>query len=84
MLIHAADWMSLSKHNNKHRKESGYSIWSFDGTGKQDTVRKFLSTGTAQHVLPLLELPTLLEDVFQDFLTSSHKNKAIQKFQVLF
>lgn len=47
MLIHAADSMSLSKHNNKHRKEPGYSIWSFDTTGKQDTARKFLSTGTA-------------------------------------
>lgn len=32
----------------------------------------------------LLELPTLLECVIQDFLTSSHKNKARQNFKVLF
>lgn len=37
-----------------------------------------------QQALPLLELPTLLEGATQDFLTSSHKNKAIQKFKVLF
>lgn len=39
--------MSLSKHNNKHRKDAGYSIWSLDAPGAQDTVRKFLFTGTA-------------------------------------
>lgn len=37
-----------------------------------------------ERALPLLELPKLLECAIQDFLTSSHKNKAIQKFKVLF
>lgn len=37
-----------------------------------------------EQTLPLLEVPTLLEHAIQDFLTSSHKNRAIQKFKVLF
>lgn len=82
MLIHAADWMSLSKHN-KHRKDAGCSIWTFDAAGEQDTENSSLQV-LQQQVLPLLELPTLLECVIQDFLSRSHKKKAKQKFKVLF
>lgn len=37
-----------------------------------------------EQALPFLELPKLLECAIQDFLSSSHKNKAKQKFKVLF
>lgn len=49
---------------------------------KQDTVIKFLSTGIAVRVITMLELSMLLEYVTHDFITSTHKNKFIQKFKM--
>lgn len=79
--------MNESKHDNKHRKDAGYSIWSLDTTGKEDTERKFLSTGISATGTAFVRTAHTLgryNPGFPNQLPLKKKKKNLQKFKVLF